>query len=382
MKKTIFSVMACAVMACACAQNHEIKITNDSDLDRTAEIVEVDSALIAGLGYNNGFRILDANGEEIPYQFTYDGKVIFPVTVAANSTAGYKIVAGEPAQVDSLVYGRIVPERKDDMAWENDKSAYRAYGPALQESGERAFGYDIWTKSVEYPILNQRYRDDIVNKISFHEDHGNGMDVYAVGPTLGGGTAALLDAQDEIVYPYCFKEYEVLDNGPLRFTVRLVYGGETVDGDSAVIETRLISLDRGSYLNKTTVCYDGLSDKKRVAPGIVVHKQNPQGYMLDKERGFMAYSDLTENAENNNGTIFVGVVSPDSEAFEYKPLAESAGDAIGHILAPKTYANGEELTYWWGSGWSKGDVKDTQSWTDILGNYALRLKSPLKIEVK
>lgn len=382
MKKTIFTAMALAIIGVGCSQNHEIKVTNDSDFDRTAEIVEVDTALIESFGYDKGFRILDSNGEEVPYQFTYDGKVIFPVTVAKNSTAGYKIVAGEPAAIDTLVYGRIVPERKDDMAWENDKSAYRAYGPVLQESGERAFGYDIWTKSVDYPILNQRYRDDIVNKISFHEDHGNGMDVYAVGPTLGGGTAALLDASGEIVYPYCFKEYEVLDNGPLRFTVRLVYGAETVDGDSTVVETRLISLDRGSYLNKTTLSYNGLSDSKRVAPGIVVHKQNPEGYVLDKERGFMAYSDLTENAENGNGTIFVGVVSPESEVFEYKALTEPAGDAVGHILAPKSYGNGEQFTYWWGSGWSKADIKDEKAWADILGNYALRLKSPLKVTVK
>ena len=52
--------------------------------------------------------------------------------------------------------------------------------------------------------------------ISYHIDHGNGMDCYAVGPTLGGGTAALMP-DSAIVYPYCYKDYEILDNGPLRF---------------------------------------------------------------------------------------------------------------------------------------------------------------------
>ena len=26
-----------------------------------------------------------------------------------------------------------------------------------------------------------------------------------------------------IVYPYCYKDCEILDNGPLRFTAKLVY---------------------------------------------------------------------------------------------------------------------------------------------------------------
>ena len=29
------------------------------------------------------------------------------------------------------VFGRFVPERKDDFAWENEYAAFRMYGPAL-----------------------------------------------------------------------------------------------------------------------------------------------------------------------------------------------------------------------------------------------------------
>ena len=56
--------------------------------------------------------------------------------------------------MDVVACGRQYPERLDDVAWENDRAAYRAYGPALQEKGARAFGYDIWTKSaVSYTHL-------------------------------------------------------------------------------------------------------------------------------------------------------------------------------------------------------------------------------------
>ncbi len=85
------------------------------------------------------------------------------------------------------------------------------------------------------------------------------MDCYAVGPTLGCGTAALMDG-DEIIYPWCYSTYEILDNGPLRFTVKLEFTPMVVRGDSSVVETRVISLDAGSYLNKTVISYTNLKD--------------------------------------------------------------------------------------------------------------------------
>lgn len=378
-----YSILACvSAMALSSRGATVIEVTNPLDFARTDEIVEFDPESAYGFDFAEEFVIKDASGVEVPYQITHDRRVIFPASVPASGKSRYVIEKGIPSVQDSLVYGRHVPERKDDMAWENDRSAYRAYGPALQKSGERGFGYDIWTKSVPTRVLDKRYHDDIVNKISFHVDHGDGMDVYAVGPTLGGGTAALLDDAGEIVYPYCYRDYEVLDNGPLRFTVRLVYGATEVGSDPNVVETRVISLDKGSYLNRTDVSYAGLSGKRRIAPGIVVHKQNPDGYILAESDGYMAYSDLTEKADNGNGTIFVGIVSPGSANFEYRPLATPAGDAVGHILAPGSYAPGDTFTYWWGSGWSKGGMPDETAWKEYLRKASLRLRHPLETKLK
>lgn len=379
--KTIIAAAALLALAAGCTQQHTIEVTNASKADADGEMAEVPLAdIIAATG--GEFVISDQEGAEVPYQITYDSLVVFPVDVAAGATAIYRLAKGTPQKVDTLVYGRQFPERKDDMAWENDRSAYRAYGPALQESGERAFGYDIWTKSVATPILEQRFADDIERGISFHVDHGNGMDVYGVGPTLGGGTAALLDSLGSIVFPYCYAGYEILDRGPLRFTVRLDYRPMAVDGDSAVVEHRLISLDRGSWLNRTTVSYDGLSTPRQLAPGIVVHDSNPDGYELMEAEHAMAYADLTEDPANGNGTIYVGVVAPMSGAMRYQALPEPTGAAIGHILAPSTYTPGESYTYWWGSGWSKGGVTDMEAWKNILATRSALAATPLKAAVK
>ncbi len=378
MKSIIYAAVALLTAACT-GNRQEIMVSNDSQLDRTEEMVSIDAASLT-IAKPGSFRILDAEGNELPWQRTYDNRIIFPATVKAGSKVIYTVTKGQPAVIDTLVWGRQFPERKDDMAWENDRSAYRAYGPALQQSGERAFGYDIWTKSVAKPVLEKRFALDREQGISFHVDHGEGMDVYAVGPTLGGGSAALLDSLGNIVYPYCYKSYKILDNGPLRFTVRLDYAPVAVDGDSAVAEHRIVSLDRGSWLNRTDVSYEGLSRPAKVAPGIVVHKQNPDGYTLGD--GFMSYADSTDNAANGNGVIFVGVVSPLSESNMYRQLAEPTGDAIGHILAPADYENGKTFTYYWGSGWSKGGMPDADTWNSCLKDFSESLKSPLKVTVK
>lgn len=376
MRSLIISAAAMLILASCGRHGNSITVYNDSSLAADGEIVSIPLRDIPCLADPEKTWKLMAGDTELPYQITHDSMFIFPATVGAGASAEYRLTEGTPAPADTIVYGRLFPERKDDMAWENDRSAYRAYGPALQASGEQAFGYDIWTKSVAHPVLEKRMHDDIVNHISFHVDHGEGMDVYAVGPTLGGGTAALLDSTGRIVYPYCFTDYEILDAGPLRFTVALQYGDSTA-------ESRIISLDRGSRLNRTDVRFDGdLPCGARVAPGIVVHRQNPDGYALDAERGFMAYADSTDNAAAGNGVIFVGVVAPESDSFEYAPLAAPAGDAVGHILAPAPYSKGSTYTYWWGSAWSKGGMADMNEWQQTLADFRTRLDNPLRTEIR
>jgi len=43
--------------------------------------------------------------------------------------------------------GRLVPERKDDFTWENNRSAFRLYGPALKATGEISNGMDFWAET-------------------------------------------------------------------------------------------------------------------------------------------------------------------------------------------------------------------------------------------
>jgi len=388
--RKIFLAVATVLVMFSCSQKEPVTVTvtNPLPIDRNGEMVEISMAEITSklqLPDTAQVVVWDENGREVSCQVTYDDMLIFPVSVKGDASAVYTIVEGTPQPVDVVACGRQYPERLDDMAWENDRAAYRAYGPALQEKGELAFGYDIWTKSVSEPVVEDRYDGELNRGISYHVDHGNGMDCYAVGPTLGGGTAALFP-DSTIVYPYCYKDCEILDNGPLRFTAKLVYHPLVVKGDSGVVETRIISLDKGSQLNKTVVSYSGLSEITPVVAGIVLHKQNPSGYGFDANAGYICYADSTQNAHNNNGVIYVGAVFPANVQTAVRLFSEDErlerGGALGHVLGVSMYEPGGEYVYYWGSGWSKHGFAADTDWTRYLENYAQCVRNPLVVAMK
>lgn len=192
---------------------------------------------------------------------------------------------------------------------------------------------------------------------------------------------------DSIIYPYCYATQEILDNGPLRFTVKLVYNPLTVKDNSDVIETRLISLDAGSHMNKTVVAYSNLKETMPVATGIVLHE--PDGAVVtDAANGYITYVDPTDNVNNNNGKIFVGAAFPatvkDAKVvlFPEKEKKELRGGADGHVLAVSDYEPGSEYTYYWGSAWDKADIKTADAWNEYVAAFAQKLRAPLTVTVQ
>lgn len=410
--KNIFILFAAALMGLTSCddskQSMTVTVTNPLALERAGEMVEVPmSEVVAKLNLADTAQIvvLDVDGQQVPYQVTYDEKVIFPATVEANGTVTYTIQPGEPEPFNVIACGKCYPERLDDVAWENDLGGYRAYGPGLQARGERGFGYDLFTKyNTTEPILEALYAEELnpekraqiaelkktdpkaaaemQKAISYHVDHGYGMDCYAVGPTLGCGTAALMDGE-EIIYPYCYSSQEILDNGPLRFTVKLEFTPLVVRGDSNVVETRVISLDAGSYLNKAVVSYTNLKEAMPVTTGIVLRE--PDGVTAaDAANGYITYVDPTTDRSGANGKIFVGAAFPaqvkDAKVvlFNEKEKKERGG-ADGHVLAISEYEPGSEYTYYWGSAWDKAAIKSIDVWNDYMAEYAQKLHAPLTV---
>lgn len=362
--------------------------------------------------------ITDATGQEVDWQVTYDRQLLLDVSAQQGQTVRYEVRAAVPERfyaVQPIAYtaaggygvgrtwaqGRYYPDRLDDVAWENDRGAYRLYGPAFAASGGQGYGPDVWAKNTPLPDIDRRFRLDIDTKpaqrhlerlgytaehgrllreASFHIDHGNGGDCYAVGTTLGCGGAAVVTEKyenttttgekksvksvvkdvrcDSLVFQPAWQQYEILDNGPLRFTVRFTFaprGGAT--------ETRVYTLDKGENFNRVTVSY-ACSGPITVATGFPLHE--PNAATLRQGADYMQYADPTDNPSTNASQLYIACLYPD------KTVPLRMARACGHALAYVTLQPGQQYTYYAGSAWSKYDVRNQREWQERI-NTKLQL---------
>lgn len=398
------------------AQQATVVVNNPTDAQRQ-ELVELNMADVKAKLANatpkkgEAYIVKNKRGQQIGSQITHDGKLLIDASVRPHGSATYYISIGKPYQQKVWATGALYKIRKDDIAWENDRCAYRIYGPALQRSGERSFGTDIWVKNTPDTVVYNRYKIDhegnvLGDKIdkkakaakteaqrkalqaqsrevdittSFHLDHGNGLDPYRVGATVGLGAPSLMIGKEQVL-PYCYKDYKILDNGPLRFSVELTYNPSTVGDMQNVVEHRIISLDKGSNFNKMTVWYEGLTHPTDFATGFPIHEEDTETKTLAKD--YVSYADPTDNIEVNNSQVYVGVLFPYGIDNTYYQLFDQKHDgATGHALGLKRgLKNGERYSYYFGAAWSKYDVRSYGEWQLRIKEYLEALKTPLNIE--
>ncbi len=390
MKKLFVALLLLSALRVAGEDQLTLTIYNDTDAQRQ-DMVEVNLQTVLdrlGIKAGDAFVVKNDIGQEITYQQSYDGKLLLHVAVHAKDSVIYTIARGEHAPFKVFVQGKMHPERADDMTWENDRGIYRVYGPALQRTGERSFGTDIWVKNTPELQADYRYRlhlegeakrralkkegqDQAAHEMSintsFHLDHGLGLDCYAVGPSLGCGAPALM-VDDKLQLPYCYKDYKILDNGPLRFTVELTYN-TTADG---ITEHRIISLDKGTHFNRMTVWYDGITEPKALAAGVVLHGEN----QLVLGKNYVQYADPTDNPKLHQSQLYVATLFPESVDETMVVKGE-----LNHAVGVVRHYDGKPYTYYFGSAWSNYDVFSQKHWQLCIDDFFARLSAPLRVKL-
>jgi hypothetical protein len=354
------------------ADGTHITIENTLEIARNNEVIELDwSSLVqknASVLSAPFIAVNTSTGKQLPYQIINDEtqkpvKLLIQASLAPKASLDITIKGGNPETFKTQTYGRYVPERKDDFAWENDKIAFRMYGPALQATGEISSGIDLWMKSTPEMIINKWYKLN-----DYHKDHGEGLDSYKVGPTLGAGGIAP-SAGGKLFYSKNWLTYKVITTGNLRTVFELTYSPWQFNGQE-ITEVKRITLDAGSQLNLIDVIYNAQSlDTIPVAIGIV--KRNEKGIMvLNEKAGYMAY---WEPASKKDGTTGIGIILP-----------ENTGMSIieNHVVAFAKAQNEKSLTYYQGACWDKaGEIKNEDEWNNYLQEFTMKLKNPLKISI-
>ena len=201
MKKVMMSLLLALTVMTAGAQQVTVQVKNNTAQQRQ-EVVEVDAQAVyqrLGVAAGRNFRVINAVRQEVIYQITHDGKILIDASVRPHGTATYTIVKGQPRDVKVFVCGRQYPERVDDIAWENDRGAYRLYGPALQKSGERAFGNDVWVKNTPDLEVEKRYKVELDNHPAIQKLKKQGKEEEALAlEELAGVIPAAQDVERQI----------------------------------------------------------------------------------------------------------------------------------------------------------------------------------------
>ena len=385
-KKFLLASFLIPLALAACKDNKTTQITltvaNPTETAFGPRTVEIPAnSVLPRLG-GEGFVVIDPSGNEIPSQLTYDSLIIFTANVAPGESKNYTIHATDSMlSYPATVWGDFYPQRRDDVAYENELVGFRLYGPGTQNAGERSYGFDLflkhptdnlvvpdlyaeqcseenWKKVDSLRKIKQKLADEFIDSFTYHIDHGKGMDCYAVGSTLGAGAPALLE-NGSMAFPWCYEKAEILDNGPLRFTLAMQFAPKEVGTAKNVTEHRIISLDSRQHLNKTKVWYEGLDGDKTVVTGFPLRDESE--VIPDAEAGIVAYADPTQGP--NNGRALVGVVlaqSPDSIMF-----------SEGHVLMARQLSPADTLSYQWGFAWDRTDITSLRDWKTYLDNAGL-----------
>ena len=400
MKNVLFLFIP--LLLVSCNKTAKITVTNPLAVERNNEIVEFPLLPVKeklGLQGDGQFIILDPAGFQVPYQILSDGEtVIFQATVSGNSSAKYTVQAGTPENFAPRTFARQVPERLDDFAWENDRIAFRMYGPALKASGQNpSNGVDMWLKRTEDLIIDKWYKNDLAGIASYHVDNGEGLDCYKVARTLGvGGVAPFVDSILWVGGHY--SRYEIKESGALRTEFTLYYDEfpiGTADEKCAptpkqtVQAILTIRLDAGNQLNKASVVYQGENvDRMPVATGLYLHKfqnindldiPNTERRTLKTNNMMAMAADAIADDKTPSGRAFMGVIVPTDVE-----IKENEGVCIpgAHLLAVGTHNAGQPFVYYFGGGWSKFGFETDEDWFEYMESSQAKIQQALQVSVR
>jgi len=312
------------------------------------------------------------------------------------------MLSGNGEAVQPKVYGRYVPERKDDFAWENEYAAFRMYGPALRPENP-SNGVDLWLKkSPELVVDSFYYREHVLGK-PYHINYGKGLDCYKVGHTAGCGGLVVIRGQKSAVSGQqdavssqrsvvsdqlsaisdqpqlyvggAYDRWKILEQTSDKFVFQLEYDSLQV-GDKKLQATIKITAEAGQMLNRAdVVLYGEYNDELWLGGGIYLHDSVDNVY-TNEQSGVIAYaedalSDKTAakmnyeyNGSTSQGRSYIAIVTPNGG---WQDIVD------GTLFSVQPYKTGDTLTYYFGACWSEWSDGEKSFPTDESWFKAIKL---------
>ena len=363
----------------------KVEVSNLIDIPRENETIEVSWDKIKNIIpeiTENQIAIYESDKKTLPIQLLdedLDGtidKLLFKSSFDSNQIKTFYICSSDTDRPKILnrSFARISPEHYNDLAWENDKIAFRAYGPYFKTSENHDSGIDCWLKRVDYPILEKWYKGSL-NGISYHEDHGEGHDPYHAGTTRGCGGLAIWH-NDRMYLSNVYTKANVISDGPIRSIIELEYEWEI---ESKIIkELRKMTIDSGKRFFKvdTVITEDNQPCTYDIAIGVTTHQGNGEG-SYNQDLGWISCWEEIEGSNLGTGVV----INPTGIKKIIQDLSVSKD--MGHVIIITSCDLEGQLSYYAGYGWDKaGEIKTNKQWESELSNFSKQIVSPLKVKLK
>ncbi len=392
-RTVIVCFFICFFYACSPEpSNVEIDIVNKMDSERKSETIEIELRKIPQMlaEFSPEHLVVKEQNSDTPLLsqlIDLDGDEIFDVLIFQSDFQAKQkkifLIEGVPGELglpelEVSTYGRFVPERIDDFAWENDRVAFRTYGPkaqAITESGEKggtlSSGIDCWLKRVDYPIIDKWYKQALEGGKSYHKDHGEGLDNYHVGASRGTGGTGIW-TEETLLTSKNFESWKIIANGPIRTIFELDYGTWDAEG-LRVKEIKRISIDLGSNLFKSTLILGNYEELPNITLGISLHEKAGE-VVFDKEKGWARYLEPHDGSE-----LATAIVADPQNIKEMIDHRVEETDLSNMLIVCEP---APEVTYYAGFAWKKSkQFESVDHFDQYLADFADRLASPLGIEV-
>lgn len=373
-----------------CKQSaYVITVTNTLNTPRSVETIEISKSNLH-LKENDSFDNLMVRDSEtnqiLVSQFVdndQDGKadmLLFQPEIDANTSKKFQLVIlGEESKPETIeyCYSRFVPERTDDYAWENNKVAFRTFGPVAQKmiednikGGTLSSGIDAWLKRVDYPIINKWYKRNDEKLGAYHYDEGEGLDNFHVGISRGvGGIAIKIDTSYYISKN--FTSWKTITTGPIRTSFVLEYADWDANGQK-ISEVKYISLDYGSNLSKFEVQLSGATS---IHAGLTLHEKDGIPTQND-DAGCISYWQPHGDSELGTAIVVPSNQMISSELFD-TPIKDWS-----NLYAQIRVDQGKAI-YYAGFGWKEAkEFTSKDDWEKYLEDFALKINNPLVVTFK
>jgi len=270
-----------------------------------------------------------------------------------------------PTSRQAAAVVELASYRYDDLLWENDRTAHRIYGHALEAAEPPSgSGLDSWGKNVAWPFADRQLRTG-----DQHAYHGEGLDFYNVGQSRGAGGLGIW-YDNKLWTSRNYVRHRILQTGGNAADFVVEYAPWPVNVERKVWETRRFTLPLGTHFTRLVSTIS--SDKQEplvVGIGIGKKTTGADGALtIDKVRGVLSWWG-PEDADHGGMAIAIRV--------DPSMISEVRQDADNHLVLLKV-TPGKPFVYYSGSAWSKGQggLRTRAAWDSYAAGEKLDFTVP------